>query len=67
MNSLKIQWNHLVYKDTFCCSGSIYITTYQNPTSTTKVFLKSNPYYGHQMYIVDPITKEGSQVKPWKK
>ncbi len=20
MNSLKIQWNHLVYRDTFCCS-----------------------------------------------
>jgi hypothetical protein len=23
VNSLKIQWNHFVYKDTFCCSVEI--------------------------------------------
>jgi len=24
VNSFEIQWKHLAYKDTFCCSGNIY-------------------------------------------
>ncbi len=31
MNSLKIQWNHLAYKDTFCCN--VWIETLKGPPS----------------------------------
>jgi len=48
VNSLKIQWNHLAYRDTFCCSSYpmkafLWITLIVNPYLN---FLLNNPTLG---------------------
>jgi hypothetical protein len=47
MNSLKIYWNHLVCKDTFCCKQFEYkliILWNVEPQGMDKVVIKFDPY-----------------------